>query len=76
MDVATAEIRYQRWVQVIQDWRNSGLSKRDYCEQHEIDEKQFYSYQRRIRAVIAAQAGGKRCRKAVLDWQQILWAAE
>ncbi len=56
MDVATAEIRYQRWVQVIQDWRNSGLSKRDYCQQHEIDEKQFCSYHRRIRAVIAAQA--------------------
>ncbi len=55
MDVATAEIRYQRWVQVIQDWSNSGLSKRDYCQQHEIDEKQFYYYQRRIRAVIAAQ---------------------
>ena len=56
MDIATAEIRYQRWVQVIQDWSNSGLSKRDYCQQNEIDEKQFYYYQRRIRAVIAAQA--------------------
>ncbi len=55
MDVATAAIRYQRWVQVIQDWSNSGLSKRDYCQQHEIDEKQFYYYQRRIRAVLAAQ---------------------
>ncbi len=55
MDVATAAIRYQRWVQVIQDWSNSGLSKRDYCQQHEIDEKQFYYYQRRIRAVIAAR---------------------
>ena len=29
MDVTTAEIRYRRWVQVIQDWSNSGLSKRD-----------------------------------------------
>ena len=56
MDAKTAEIRYQRWVQVIQGWRNSGLSKRDYCQQNEIDEKQFYYYQRRIRAIIAAQA--------------------
>ena len=56
MDVATGEIRYQRWVQVIQDWSNSGLSKRDYCQQNEIDEKQFYYYQRRIRAIIASQA--------------------
>ena len=56
MDANTAEIRYQRWVQVIQDWSKSGLSKRDYCQQNEIDEKQFYYYQRRIRAIIAAQA--------------------
>lgn len=56
MDAKTAEIRYQRWVQVIQDWSKSGLSKRDYCQQNEIDEKQLYYYQRRIRAIIAAQA--------------------
>ena len=55
MDVATAEIRYQHWVQVIQDWSISGLSKRDYCRQNAITEKQFYYYQRRIRAIIAAQ---------------------
>ena len=55
MDATTAEIRYQRWVRVIQDWSNSGLSKRDYCQRNEIDEKQFYYYQRRIRAIIAAQ---------------------
>ena len=56
MDATTAEIRYQRWVQVILDWSNSGLSKRDYCQQNAIDEKQFYYYQRRIRAIIATQA--------------------
>ena len=56
MDTTTAENRYQRWVQVIQDWSNSGLSKRDYCQQNAINEKQFYYYQRRIRAIIAAQA--------------------
>ena len=43
MDARTAKIRYQRWVQVIQDWIKSGLSKRDYCQQNEIDEKQFYA---------------------------------
>ena len=55
MDATTAEIRYQRWAQVIQDWSNSGLSKRGYCQQNAIDEKQFYYYQRRIRAIIAGQ---------------------
>ena len=56
MDGKTAEVRYQRWVQVIQDWSKSGLSKRDYCQQNAIDEKKFYYYQRRIRAIIATQA--------------------
>ena len=56
MDRATSEIRYQQWVQVIQAWNSSGLSKRDYCQQNGINEKQFYYYQRRIRAIIAAQA--------------------
>ena len=56
MDTTTAEIRYQRWAQVIQDWSNSGLTKRDYCQQNAIDDKQLYYYQRRIRAIIAAQA--------------------
>ncbi len=55
MDVKTAEIRYGQWVQVIQDWSNSGLTKRDYCREKGIDEKQFYYYQRRIHSLIAVQ---------------------
>ncbi len=44
MDGKTVEIRYQQWVQVIQGWSNSGLSKRDYCQQNGIDEKKLYSW--------------------------------
>lgn len=55
MDAKTREIRYRKWVQVIQDWSNSGLSKRDYCQGKGIDEKQFYYYQRCIRSIIAEQ---------------------
>ena len=55
MDGKTVEIRYQQWVQVIQDWSNSGLTKRDYCRQNGIDEKKLYYYQRRIRSIIASQ---------------------
>ncbi len=55
MDGKTAEIRCGKWVQTIQDWSSSGLSKRDYCRSNGIDEKQFYYYQRRIRSIIAEQ---------------------
>ena len=55
MDGKTTEIRYQQWIQVIRDWSNSGLSKREYCRQNEINEKKLYYYQRRIRGIIASQ---------------------
>lgn len=55
MDGKSAEIRYQQWVQIIQDWGSSGLSKRNYCQEKGIDEKQFYYYQRRIRSLIATR---------------------
>ena len=55
MDGKTVEIRYQQWVQVIQDWSNSGQTKRDYCRQNGIDEKKLYYYQRRIRSIITSQ---------------------
>ena len=55
MDGKSVEIRYQQWVQVIQDWSNSGLTKRDYCRQNGIDEKKLYYYQRRIRSIITSQ---------------------
>ena len=59
MDGKTTEIRYQQWIQVIQDWSNSGLSKRDYCRQNGIDEKKI------VEAYLAQAAAGKgRKRKA------------
>lgn len=56
MDVSTTKIRYQHWMQVVQDWSDSGLSKHVYCQQNGINEKQFYYYQRRLRKMLAAQA--------------------
>ncbi len=56
MDAKTAEIRYRRWVQAVQDWSSSGLSKRAFCQERGIDEKAFYYYQRRLRSLLADQA--------------------
>ncbi len=55
MHSKTAEIRYQRWMQIIKDWSCSGLTKRIYCQQNGIDEKRFYYYQMRIRILAASQ---------------------
>ena len=56
MDNTTSEIRYQHWVQIMQDWSNSGQTKHSYCQENGISEKQFYYYQHRIRNIIAKQA--------------------
>ena len=55
MDATIAAIRYKGWMQVFEDCSNSGLTKHVYCQQNRIDEKQFYYYQRRIRAMLSAQ---------------------
>ena len=56
MDATTAAIRYKGWMQVFEDCSNSGLTKHVYCQQNGINEKQFYYYQRRIRAMLSMQA--------------------
>jgi putative transposase len=49
MDKATHEMRIVQWTEIIRQCNNSGISKRTWCENNNVDEKQFYYWQRRIR---------------------------
>lgn len=40
--------RMEKWAQRISECRSSGLTVRHWCEQHEINEKTYYYWQRRI----------------------------
>lgn len=42
--------RAQEWAMLIQECNASGLTKREFCQQHGISEKSFYYWLRKLRA--------------------------
>ena len=49
MDKTTHEIRLEQWAEIIQAQLGSGQSKRDWCRENNVPEKQFFYWQRRVR---------------------------
>ena len=47
------EYRAQTWAMLIQECNNSGLTKRDFCQQRGISEKSFYYWLRKLRSQMA-----------------------
>lgn len=43
-----AEATIQKWIPIVSECLNSGQSKKEWCEEHGIDVKSFYYYQKRI----------------------------
>ena len=50
-----SEYRLQQWAQVVKACNASGLSNREYCRQHNISEKTYYYWVRRLRQAAASQ---------------------
>ena len=50
-----SEYRLQQWAQVVKSCNTSGLSNREYCRQHNISEKTYYYWVRRLRQAAASQ---------------------
>lgn len=51
------EYRAQTWAMLIQECNNSGLTKREFCQQRGISEKSFYYWLRKLRGQISEAAG-------------------
>ena len=51
------EYRAQTWAMLIQECNNSGLTKREFCQQRGISEKSFYYWLRKLRSEMAEAAG-------------------
>lgn len=51
------EYRTQTWAMLIQECNNSGLTKREFCQQRGISEKSFYYWLRKLRSRMAETAG-------------------
>ena len=47
---ARDEYRAQNWAILIQECNNSGLTKREFCQQRGISEKSFYYWLRKLRS--------------------------
>ena len=55
--LATSQIRMKNWVAVIRDQKSSGLTVRDYCQEHGLSENAYYYWLRKSRRA-ALQATG------------------
>ena len=51
------DYRAQTWAMLIQECNNSGLTKREFCQQRGISEKSFYYWLRKLRGQMAEAAG-------------------
>lgn len=49
MDKITHEMRLAQWSSIIRECNNSGMAKKSWMAINNINEKQFYYWQRRIR---------------------------
>ena len=56
MDKITHEVRQAHWESLILECNNSGMSKKAWLKKNHINEKQFYYWQRRIRAAAMQKA--------------------
>ena len=54
MDKITYEMRLSNWTKLIRECNASGLAKKQWCAQNQVDEKQFYYWQRRVREEVYA----------------------
>lgn len=52
MDRVTHEMRLMKWTPIIRECRNSGMAVRAWCLENNVNEKQFYYWQRRVRGEI------------------------
>lgn len=50
MDSAVMDVRLQTWIPVLKAQAESGLSKKAFCELHNISENTFYRWQRYLRS--------------------------
>lgn len=49
MDNITHEMRLMQWAPIIQECHSSGMTIKSWCLENNINEKQYYYWQRRVR---------------------------
>lgn len=49
MDKITHEMRLIQWTPIVRECRSSGMSVKSWCTENNVNEKQFFYWQRRVR---------------------------
>ena len=44
-----------QWVQIVSECRDSGMSVRQWCQEHDINISSYYRWQRKVYAMVQAQ---------------------
>ena len=52
MDQKIMEVRTKRWIPLIAEQANSGLSKKEWCSQNGIERTSFFRWQKRVRSYL------------------------
>lgn len=47
--IATANYRSSKWMEIMRDRKNSGLTVKDYCQLKDISRHAYYYWQRKLR---------------------------
>lgn len=55
MDKSTSDVRLARWLPIIEECAASGMSKKDWCREHNIELKKFYYWQRKARLALSSE---------------------
>ena len=48
---ATSQKKLSQWMPIIKECLASGMSARSWCQQNDVNEKQFYYWQRKIKII-------------------------
>lgn len=55
MDKAIMSVRMKKWAGILQEAAASGMTKVAWCEQHGINRRQFFHWQKKIREFVLEQ---------------------
>ncbi len=58
MEGVTQAYRAKKWLEIMRQCAESGMTKRDYCLEQCINEKTFYYWQRRLRDRLSSSLQG------------------
>ena len=56
MEKVMLSYRARKWLEILRQCAESGMTKRDYCLEQDINEQTFYYWQRRLRGSLSSSA--------------------